>query len=81
MDRLRPDEQTMVYRRPEDYSTHTASELELQTVGVQQFAQGCSKYLRSVVEKDLTVIITNRGRPVAQLGPIHPKITTEIDDG
>lgn len=77
MNQLSPSEQTAVHERPEDFSSRTVVELELETIGSKEFAQSSSKYVHAAFKYGKTIIITNRGTPMAQLGPVHPRITAD----
>lgn len=44
--------------------------LHMESIGIRELRQNASEYLRRVAEGD-SIEITDRGRPVARLVPIH----------
>ena len=45
-----------------------------QTIGVAEFKARCLEILEGVGTRGDEIIITKRGRPIAQIGPIRPEV-------
>jgi prevent-host-death family protein len=52
----------------------TAKPPQKQTVGIAQFKARCLELLDGVGTRGDEIIITKRGKPIAQIGPIRPDV-------